>query len=68
VQVADAQCTEHQNLGADPGLPERRAFFDVRARQQVRAGVFERPGDLSGTVPVCVRLDDGKLLWEARSG
>ena len=39
--------------------PQRRALFDVGARQQIGAGVFERARHLPRAVAVRVRLDDG---------
>ena len=50
---------EHQNVGADAGRAQRRAFLDVGARQQIGAGVFERARHLARAVSVGVRLDDG---------
>ena len=43
---------------AHAGRAQRRAFFDVGARQQFGAGVLERARHLAGAVPVRVRLDD----------
>ena len=59
IEIADAQRAEHQNLGADAGGPQRRAFLDVGAGQQIGAGLFERARHLAGAVAVGVRLDDG---------
>ena len=43
VEIADAERAEHQDLGLDAGGPQRRALFDVRARQQVRADRLRAP-------------------------
>ena len=58
VEIADAECAEHQNLRAHARLPQRVPLFDVRAGEQIRAGVLERACDLSGAVAVGVRFDD----------
>ena len=65
IEIADAQRSEHENLRADAGGAQRRALFDVRTRQQVRARLLERERDLARAVPVRVRLDDGD---DARRG
>ena len=57
VEVADAQRAEHEDLRAHAGSPQHRPLFDVGAREQIRAGVFERACHLPGAVPVRVGLD-----------
>ena len=46
VEIADAQRAEDEDVGPDAGGAQRGAFLDVGARQQVGAGVLERPRHL----------------------
>ena len=57
VQIADAQRAEHQDVAAHTRRPQRRAFLDVGAGEQIGAGVFEGERDLPGAVSVGIRLD-----------
>jgi hypothetical protein len=59
VEVADAERAEDQDVGAHARRTQLGTFFDVRAREQIRARVLEGAGHLAGAVPVGIRLDDG---------
>ena len=43
VEIADAQRAEDENLRFHAGRAQRRAFLDVGTRQQIGAGLFQRP-------------------------
>jgi len=57
VQIAHAQRAEDQNVRLHAGGAQRGPFLDIRARQQIGAGVFERARDLTAAVAVRIRLD-----------
>ena len=59
VDVAHAERAEDQNLGGDAGLPKHDRFFDVGAREDLRARLLQRERDGRRAVAVRVRLDDG---------
>ena len=66
IEIADAERPEHEDVGVHAGRSQHGAFFDVGARQQIRARRFERERHLSRAVTVGVRLDDGNDSRRAR--
>ena len=59
LEIADAERTEHEDRGADTGLPQGDPLLDVGAGEHRGAFGLERQPDLRGAVAVGVRLDDG---------
>src|ERR1700722_2694343 len=54
------EARQHENRLADAGLAHGDAFFRARDTEPVRAGLFQRFGDLRAAMAIAVSFDDAK--------